>query len=174
MTRSVVAIGDVTDPRCWSGIPYFFWKAAAKAGFATGAGQVPLQFARWPRRRWALGRILSGRRPSGYQYSEAFLDRAEAFLPPDLLAGEVISFQHHFPRAQTVRRAGGRISYYLDAPFAALSSNRGLDLRLPSDVVAATLEGDRKNFALAERLIVMAKWARPGICPLASRCQFAA
>jgi glycosyltransferase involved in cell wall biosynthesis len=158
-SRSVIAVGDVTDPRCWSGIPYFFWKAATKAGFTTGAGRVPLNIARWPRRWWAVRRLLAGRRPSGFQYSQAFLDWAEAFLPRELLVGDVISFQHHFPRAETVRKAGGRISYYLDAPFAALSSGRGLDLHLPPDVVAETLERDRRNFALADRVIVMADWA---------------
>jgi glycosyltransferase involved in cell wall biosynthesis len=158
MSRAVFAIGDVTDPRCWSGIPYYFWKAAAAAGFATGAAQLPLEGTRWPRRRWALRRLLTGHRPAGFQYSQAFLDRAEAMLPREQLAGEIISFQHHFPRARTVSAAGGSISYYLDAPFAALASGRGLDLKLPADVVAETLALDRENFNKANRIVTMAHW----------------
>jgi glycosyltransferase involved in cell wall biosynthesis len=113
---------------------------------------------KWPRRFWAAARAMRGRWPAGFQYSEAFLERAEAQIPRAQLAGEVISFNQHFPRAATVRRAGGRITYYIDATFAALSSGRGLNLKLPSDVVAAARALERENYALADRVVAMAGW----------------
>jgi glycosyltransferase involved in cell wall biosynthesis len=157
-TRSIAAIGDVSSPAAWSGIPYFFWRAAAAADFATEPVRLNLDWISQPRRRWAVGRILRGRRPAGFQYSAKFLDAAEALIPRHQLAGEIISFSQHFPRAETVRAAGGRISYYIDATFAALSSGRGLDLRLPSDVVASARQLERQNYELADRVIAMASW----------------
>ena len=158
MKRAVAAVGDAADPRCWSGIPYFFLKAAREAGFAADAVRLDLAWATWPRRVWGAKRALTGRRPRGFQYSRAFLDAAEARVPRDLLAGEVISFSQHFPRAAMVRAAGGRISYYIDATFAALTEGRGLDLGLPADVAAAGRRLERDNYALADRVVAMASW----------------
>ena len=156
--RFVAAVGDVADPNCWSGIPYHFWRAATENGFAAGAARLDLEWSSWPRRRWNLARLAHGRRPGGFQYSPKFLADAERRVPRDVWAGEVISFSQHFPRAATVREAGGRISYYVDATFAALSSGRGLDLRLPADVVRAGLALERQNYELADRVIAMASW----------------
>ena len=156
--RFVAAVGDVATPNCWSGIPYHFWRAATEAMFATGATRLDLGWSAWPRRRWNLARIARGLRPGGFQYSPAFLANAERRVPRDIWASEVISFSQHFPRAATVRAAGGRISYYIDATFAALSSGRGLDLRLPEDVVRAGRALERQNYELADRVIAMASW----------------
>lgn len=158
MNRYVAAVGDAADPQAWSGIPYYFWRAATQRGFAGGALRLQLGKMAWPRRAWAVGRALRARWPSGFQYSTAFLERAESQIPAAQLAGEVISFNQHFPRAATVRRAGGRITYYIDATFAALSSGRGLDLRLPNDVVTAARTLERENYALADRVVAMAGW----------------
>jgi glycosyltransferase involved in cell wall biosynthesis len=158
MSRVVAAIGDVSDPNCWSGIPFFFWRAAAAAGLAAHPVRLDLTWARWPRRRWNAGRVLSGRRHGGFQYSTAFLSAAESRIPKSLWAGEVLSFSQHFPRAATVRAAGGHITYYVDATFAALASGRGLELNLPADVAAAGVELERENYALADRVVAMASW----------------
>ena len=158
MTRAVAAVGDVTDPRCWSGLPYYFWRAAVRAGFADAAVRLPLDWTAGPRRRWNLLQLARGRRPGGFQYSRTFLDRAERLIPPAVWAGEVVSFSQHFPRAATVRAAGGRISYYLDATFHALAEGRGLDLRLPAAVARAGRALERENYAAADRVVAMARW----------------
>ncbi len=156
--RAVAAVGDAADPRCWSGIPYFFWQAAREAGFATEAVRLDLGWAKWPRRVWGLRRAVTGRRPRGFQYSARFLDAAEARVPRELWAGEVVSFSQHFPRAATVRAAGGRISYYIDATFAAITQGRGLELDLPLDVATEGRRLESENYALAERVVAMASW----------------
>lgn len=158
MTRAVAAIGDVTDPACWSGLPYHFWRAGRRAGFADTPVRLSLDWLATPRRLYALGQLARGCRPGGFQYSRQFLDRAERLVPQAVLAGEIISFNQHFPRAATVRAAGGRVSYYVDATFAALSTGRGLDLRLPADVARAGRRLERENYAAADRVISMARW----------------
>ena len=134
-----------------------------QAGFAFGAGKVSLDWTTWPRRWWAAGRVVRGRRPAGFQYSSSFLDRVEAELPTELLAGEIISFNQTFPRAETVRAAGGRISYYIDATLAAMTTGRGLELNLPADVARQACELERRNYALADRVLTMARWTAESV-----------
>ncbi|MEX0643449.1 MAG: glycosyltransferase family 4 protein [Pirellulales bacterium] len=157
--RSVAAIGDAGDPNSWSGIPYHFWQAGRRAGFLAEPIRLRLDELIWQRRFWALGRVMLGRRPSGFQYTPACLGRLERQIPKNLLSSEVISFNQHFPRAATVRAAGGRISYYIDATFAALSSGRGLQLDIADDIVAEARELERENLRLADRVVAMARWA---------------
>lgn len=162
LPRAVVAVGDAADPRCWSGIPYHFLQAAARAGFAAEPARLTLGWTTWPRRFRAAGRVLTGRRVGGYQYSGGFLAAAESRVA-ELLTGEVVSFSQHFPRAATVRAAGGRISYYVDATFAAMTAGRGLDLRLPPDVAAAGRALECENYQLAERVVTMAEWTAESV-----------
>lgn len=152
-------IGDATDPRCHGGIPYSFLVAGQNAGFVNGGLNLDLDWTRWPRRIWNLKRTLMGKKSGGYQYSHEFLEAAESCLPQGSFAGEIISFSQHFPRAETVRSAGGRISYYLDATAAQLTSGRGLNVRIGDDLRKKLLETERQNYQLAEHLVFWSQWA---------------
>ena len=156
--KSVAAVGDVTDPISWSGTPFHFWRAASSAGFATEPWQLDLSRITWQRYAWNLAAIFR-RGKGGFQYSKWFLDLAEQQIPPALFSSEIITFNQHFPRSSTVEAAGGAISHYIDAPFAALAAGRGLDLRLPAGVVARACALERENYARSRRVIVMARWA---------------
>ena len=156
--RWVACVGDSSSPDAWSGIPYHFFRAGQRQGWLQHALPIDLSKVRGKRSRWGLRRLLTGRQPRGFQYSTTFLDYLESQIPKECLSAEIISFHQHFPRAETVRRHGGRISYYIDATFQALSSGRGLDLQLPSDVVKSACQLERENFALADRVVAMARW----------------
>lgn len=158
MKRSVAAVGDVADPTCWSGIPFHFWKTSRKSGFAKEAWSVDLRKVSWQRAAWNFSRMLNGG-VGGFQYSDWFLDLIEKQIPPELWETEVITFNQHFPRSGRVIRAGGSLNHYLDAPFVALASGRGLDLRLPGKVVERAAVLERENFAASQRVMVMARWA---------------
>lgn len=160
---SIAAVGDVTDVNCWSGIPFHFWQAARAAGFADVPWRLNLEKMRWPRRFWNLARVVRGKSPGGFQYSPAFFQRAATQIPTELFHSEIISFHQHFPLAQDVLTAGGVLNHYLDATFAALTSNRGLDLRLPPDVVAHGRELERDNFAASRRVLTMARWTAESV-----------
>jgi glycosyltransferase involved in cell wall biosynthesis len=157
--RSVAAVGDVSDPHSWSGIPYHFWRAGRKVGFVEEPWRVDLTRFRWPRRFWNFKQLLKGNGPGGFQYSETFLRAAESQIADDLFRSEVISFSPHFPRAESIRDKGGQLSYYVDAPFIALASGRGLDLRLPKSVRQQAIAAERLNYATSDRVITMARWA---------------
>ena len=156
--RSIAALGDVTDMRCWSGIPYYFSKAASAAGFATIPWQLDLSKLRGPRLAWNLGRLLRGHRPGGFQYSAAFRRIAHKQIPRHYFATEVITFHSHFPAADVVVEAGGRLNHYVDATFISLSSGKGLVPRLPPDVVERARQEERANYAVSDRVIAMARW----------------
>jgi glycosyltransferase involved in cell wall biosynthesis len=159
LPRSIAALGDVADPSTWSGTPYHFWQAARAAGFADEPWRLRLDGFAWPRRRWNLDAWVRGRGVGGYQYSADFLDRAEAKIPRPLFSTEVITFNQHFPRARSVAPAGGKLVHYIDAPFAALTAGRGLDLRLPAAIAEEGRALERENFALGEGVVTMARWA---------------
>jgi glycosyltransferase involved in cell wall biosynthesis len=159
MNLSIAAVGDAADLRCWSGIPFHFWQAACGPGFAREAWRVDLEKVRLTRVLWNTGRLLSGRDRGGFQYSDRFLNQIESQIPESLWRGEILTFNQHFPRAITVDARGGRLSHYLDAPFAALATGRGLDLKLPRDMVDEALALERENYAASERVITMARWA---------------
>ena len=158
MNRAVAAVGSVTDVGCWSGTPFHFWQAARAAGFADEPWRVDLRRINWQRWAWNAGQILS-RGSGGFQYSNWFLRLIETQIPEELWATEVISFSQHFPRASTVTESGGTLNHYLDAPFAALVTGRGLDLKLPRKIVERALELERENYAASRRVVVMARWA---------------
>jgi len=159
MNRSIAAVGSVDDPGCWSGIPWHFWIAARSAGFASSPWRVDPARHRIDRLFWNAARWLSGSGAGGYQYSDRFLSLLESQIPGEEWQGEVISLNQHFPRSATVRERGGRLSHYLDAPFAALVTGRGLDLVLPAAIVGRALEQERANFAASEHVVMMARWA---------------
>jgi len=157
--RAIAAVGDVCSHSCWSGTPFHFFEAARRAGFATDPLRIDLGKLVWPRRGWNLKQLLLGRSHGGFQYSARFLDLVEAQIPPGLWEADVISFNQHFPRAATVRQRGGSLHHYIDAPFAALATGRGLPQELPAAMVEEAMALERSNYAASDRVITMARWA---------------
>jgi glycosyltransferase involved in cell wall biosynthesis len=158
----VAAVGDVGDPQTWSGIPYHFWRAAQRTGREVRPGRLSLSKHKWARLAWNLRQLATGRGLGGYQYSREFLDRAEQefFRADDCRDKTVLSFHHHFPRATSVRAAGGRIVYYLDATLAAELDGHALSLDLPRRTARDALEIERENLANAHHVVTMARWLR--------------
>lgn len=156
--RSIAALGDVSDPACWSGTPWHFWQAAKSGGFAEIPWELDLSQITWQRWFWNLGGLMLGRK-GGFQYSDWFLNLAEKQVSRELFQTEIITCNQHYPRAASVKAAGGKLSYYVDAPFVALASGRGLDLHLPAAVTRRATALEIANFEASERIITMARWA---------------
>ncbi|MCW1887316.1 glycosyltransferase family 4 protein [Luteolibacter flavescens] len=158
----IAAVGDASEVGCWSGIPFHFLQACRQAGFATEPWRIDLSQITWQRYAWNGLQGLRGRK-GGFQYSPWFLHMIESQIPSELWEGDIITFNQHFPRATTVARRGGQLSHYLDAPFVALASGRGLDLRLPSRVVRQAIALERENYSASKRVITMGRWAAEAI-----------
>lgn len=158
--NAVAAVGDVADGNTWSGIPNFFWRAARRRWPEVEPLDPRLHELRWARRRWNFYRLLRGLGSGGYQYSPAFLKRAEAMACSGWGGRTILSFHHQFPRAASVRSVGGRIYYYLDAVLAAMVEGRALEVRLPAAAQREALAIERDNLRQAEHVFVMAHWLR--------------
>src|SRR4029077_5950137 len=117
--KSIAAVGDVTHPGCWSGIPFHFWRAAHAPGFAEMPWRLDLKQIRVLRYYWNICRLLRGLQVGGFQYSKEFRAHACAAVPSAYLRTEIIPFHQHFPPHVEVTAAGGRLNHYLDATFAA-------------------------------------------------------
>jgi glycosyltransferase involved in cell wall biosynthesis len=155
----VAAIGDASDVRCWSGTPHHFWRAARRAGWNVEPWRLDIEAFDGSRRWWNLGQVLRGRRPGGYQYSRAFLNRAEAAIPAEAWRGMGVTFNQHFPRGRSVVAHGGRLVHYIDATFASFCAPRGLAGNLSARVSAAAIAAERDNYAVSERVVTMARWS---------------
>jgi glycosyltransferase involved in cell wall biosynthesis len=160
MIDAIAAIGDAGDLRCWSGIPFHCLQGARRLGWNTQPWRLDMSAFAWPRRAWNLGQLLRLRGIGGYQTSQAFLDKAERPFLPGVRGRLILSFHHQFPRAASVRGAGGRIIYYLDATLAAMLDGYALDLRLPRATAALALAIERENLARADHVFTMSRWLR--------------
>jgi glycosyltransferase involved in cell wall biosynthesis len=157
--RSVAALGDVLDPNCFGGAPYQFFRAAKARGFAGEAWRVDLPHLRRDRLLWNLGRVATGHRPGGFQFTAAGRKAALARSNPELLATEVISFHQHVPPAAAVAAAGGTLNFYIDATYAQLFAVYGLDRALSAAVRRQALDYEREAFAAARRIVTCQTWA---------------
>jgi glycosyltransferase involved in cell wall biosynthesis len=160
---SIAAVGDVADPATWSGIPWHFLSAAKQAGWRTEPWRLNWAALGWNRRWWNLGQALRGHGMGGYQYSPAFLDRAEAMIPASRWRGWILSFNQHFPRARSVTERGGRPVHYLDATFASFCEADGLAAHLPRTIQSEACRVERENLQASEQVVTMARWAADSV-----------
>jgi glycosyltransferase involved in cell wall biosynthesis len=156
MIKAVAAIGDAGDINCWSGTPYHF---ATACGSSVTPWQLDLDRFKTGRRLWNLRRLLSGHGVGGYQYSESFLDAAEAAIPETQWQGFILTFNQHFPRGRSVAALGGRLVHYIDATFASFCRPGGLAAKLPVKVRENACALERENYASSEWVVTMARWA---------------
>lgn len=156
----IAAIGDVTDSGCWSGIPYHFYRATQRLNCSVSPCKLNLANYRWRRRYWNLAQMLMGRGRGGYQYSAAFLAQAEAEVLADCKGKTILSFHHHFPRAKEIKKAGGRVVYYLDATLAAQLDGHAININIPPYAIRKALAIERENLAEAFHVFTMARWLR--------------
>jgi glycosyltransferase involved in cell wall biosynthesis len=155
----IAAIGDVSDLRTWSGIPYSFWRAGVRRGWDVTAARLDLREFRLRRQLWNLRSAVSAGRWGGYQYSTEFLEDAERIVEPAFESRTVISFHHHFPRAESVIRGGGSPIYYLDAVLGAELDGIAYPMSPPAAHEQAVAI-ERGNLEAADRIFTMARWLK--------------
>ena len=156
--RSIAALGDVLDPDCFGGSPSQFFNVARGSGFAHEAWRVDLSGLRRDRWRWNAGRLLSGHRPGGFQFSRAGRVAALAQCDRSLLATDIISFHQHVPPFDEVARAGGTLSFYIDATYRQLFETYGIDRSVPESVVREALEYEQEAYKSAKWIVASQTW----------------
>lgn len=156
--RSIAALGDVLDPNCFGGAPNQFFKAGVERGFAHDAWRVDLAGLRRDRLWWNAGRILTGRRPGGFQFSNAGRKAALARADRSLLATDVISFHQQVPPSEDVENSGGTLNFYIDATYRQLFPTYGIDRTLSKSVMSEAVEYESEAFRSAKRIVVCQAW----------------
>lgn len=159
----VAAVGDVLDIRTWSSTPYFFYEAGSNAGLFNEPWRLDPTLLRNRRILWNLARILAMQEKGGYQYSTDFLDKAEAMIPKEYFSSTIISFNQLFPRASTVKKAGGKIYYYIDAPLLELFNADVYGIRIPHSMQERALQLEKENYSMAEAVVGMGTWIFPAL-----------
>jgi glycosyltransferase involved in cell wall biosynthesis len=157
-TRVLTVVGDPNRIGAWSGIPYFFLRAAKEQGFLSACLSLQPENLRRRRLFWNLARVLRGSRPGGFQYTEAFLRRlfAQARSRDD----EEIEIISHFPLLPPRPwRRGWRVSYYIDATLRQNFIDYGLARRTGRKAREDALRRELEHYQAAERIVCMSRWA---------------
>lgn len=163
MIDAIATVGDVADINCWSGTPWHFMQAAQAAGMKAAPWRLEMANFNHSRRVWNAHQWLLGRGLGGYQYSEAFLSRAEALIPDSAWVGTILSFNQHFPRSSSVYEKGGRLIHYIDATVASAVSEGGFASHLPERIKAEALALECKNFQESDWVVTMGRWAAESV-----------
>ena len=163
MKRTLVAVGDVTDPNTWSGTPYHYWQAGKKAGFITSPATLDLKRISWQRYVWNAERILSGRKAGGFQYSHWFSRILESQIQNGCEADEYLSFNQFLPTASFASNRGTKCSYYIDATMTDLLKSYKLGDTMAASTAQRALRKERENLEAAERVIGFQRWAANSI-----------
>lgn len=156
--RGVAAIGDVTDIQCLSGSPYYFYTSGKQMGLFSQPWMLDMNRFQIARFVWNIKNYLRGNGIGGYQFSKAFLCKAEAEIPKAYFSSEIVSFNQMFPRASSVVKNGGKVYYYIDATLHDLFVEKSYNIQVSDAVKKEALLQERENYQLAEAVITMGSW----------------
>jgi glycosyltransferase involved in cell wall biosynthesis len=156
--RLLAVIGDATDRRTWSGIPYHLLLAAKPTGFLAGGLALHPERLRCRRALWNLGTLLHTGRYGGFQYTAGFLAALLAQEEP-LEEVELVSHFPLLPAAGEVEQ----VSYFIDATLEQNFVDYDLGARLPGSVVREALQRERDNYHRAARVVCMSRWAAESV-----------
>lgn len=171
--RLLTVVGDAEHISTWSGIPYFFLRAAQRQGLLDAGVSLHPEALAHRRAVWNLRSLLLRGKPGGYQYSEDFLSRlfAQAHLPKS----DALDFITHFPLLPP--RPWGRawtVTPYIDATLKQNFDDYGWGHRIARAHREDTLARERDAYQAAERVVCFSRWAADVVTDFygvpASRC----
>lgn len=159
----LAAMGDVTNVVTWSGIPFHFHEAGARAGFFDGPVNLPTNRIRVRRVLWNLSQVLTGQRRGGYQYSRSCLAYLFGCVEGQLRESEVISHFQLFPPADRARAAATPFSHYIDMPLTRLFDEYRIGETIGRRIAADALRREAENYAAARFVVCMSSWAAKSV-----------
>ncbi len=156
----VAAVGDVGDPLTWSGIPFHLTEAGRAAGFVTSGLPFGTKGLSWLVRRsaWNLGRVATGDRRGGYQYSTVFLERLWRPVKRNLGGARVLNcFQLYAP--SVVHDRSIERWFFIDLTLTQLFDYYNLRPRVGRRIALEAVEREREGYARARGIVVMSHFA---------------
>ena len=154
--KVLICNGDSTNPATWSGIPYHFLDAGRRAGFLHGGLALHPERLRGERIVWNALEFLRTGTVGGFQYSAHFIRRMMSQVPP---MGPEVEWISHYPLLPDAEQIKAPFSYYIDATQAQIFEAYGIANRVSKRVLEGALEREKRQYAQAERVVVMSRWA---------------
>jgi glycosyltransferase involved in cell wall biosynthesis len=156
----LAAMGDSNSPVTWSGIPYHFLQAARAEGLLDEGLPLATDGAGWKARRiaWNIGRVLSGDRLGGYQYSSAFLERLWSPVTARLRNNVVVNCFQLYPPS-IVKDPAIEKWFFLDQTLLQLFDFYGQRSSVGRRIAQSAIEREREGYQSAAGVIVHSRWA---------------
>ena len=154
--KVLICNGDSTNPATWSGTPYHFLEAGRRCGFLDRGLALDPGRLKGERVVWNTLEFFRAGTVGGFQYSADFIGRMMAQVPPMVPDVEWIS---HYPLLPDVKRTNAPFSYYIDATQAQIFDVYGIAKRISKRVLEDALKREKLQYAHAERVVCMSRWA---------------
>lgn len=156
--RLLVTMGDCESIATWSGIPFHLLSAGRRSGFLDAG--VSLQPSALPyrlrRAAWNVVALLRSGRSGGHQYSRRFLKRL--WQGESTSDGKGVEYLSHFPLLPPAD-VRAKVSFYIDATLKQNFHDYGLGRRIAPSIQADAIARERDQYARAERVVCMSRWA---------------
>lgn len=157
-SRFLISFGDATSQEAWSGIPYYFSKAARAKNWIERPLDLTVPGYQLRRTMWQLKEVACFRRPFGYQYSTGFMSlmatQLRTKIPPN---SDIISHFQLLPFDSYTTTLNLRHSFYCDATLTQLHSSNGLSSHLSNQRIKDIVARERECYLSAFLFVAMSK-----------------
>ncbi|MFT3879127.1 MAG: glycosyltransferase family 4 protein [Gemmatales bacterium] len=160
----LTAMGDVNDPRTWSGTPYHFLQAAkAHQVIDEGIKLVP-EGSDWRRRRlfWNGWRYVTGQGKGGFQYSVTALEHLWNPVRQLVLDQVVINGYQLFPPSIVAEPRIKKL-YYIDMTLLQLFDFYGERGSVGSRIADEAMQREKLGYQSAKYVVCHSNWAAESV-----------
>lgn len=159
----LLVVGNPLDIKCWSGTPYYIREALISRGENVQAPDTSYGKLNLIRLLWLMGRVIIGKPPRGFQYSNTY---ERFFIKPHLKNLQpqdvVLSLNTHLPSKHSIESMGLNVIHYDDSTVAQIVNdpNYYWSSITPTDKWVFEKEGDA--ICASKLAIGMTKFAQDG------------
>jgi len=156
----LAAMGDVNDPRTFSGTPYHFLQAAKAGGLIDEGLKLNTEGSAWQSRRmlWNGWRYLTGRGKGGFQYSVSCLEELWKPVRDRLHDQMVINCYQLFPPSIVTERRIRKV-FYIDMTLEQLFDFYHQRDSVGSAIAREAMQREKEGYQSAELVVCHSQWA---------------
>lgn len=159
----LAAVGDVNDPRTWSGIPFHALQEGRRQGFIDEG--LPLGVAgigvRARRYIWNMKSLLMGKGRGGFQYSVEFLEHLWKPFRQTVAEQRILNCFQLYP--PSLLSDNSDLSFFLDQTLLQLFDTYGIRSEIGHWIAEDALRREREGYQHASHLIMHSDWAKQSL-----------
>lgn len=162
--RFVAAVGDSNRSETWSGIPYHLLCWGRELGALDEGLELSTHDGRWRRQRlfWNLWRVMTGERPGGFQFSEAFLERLWRPVAPQIRGGIVFNLFQLYPLS-VIDDTSVERWFFLDQTLTQLFEHYGVGDSVGREIARQALTLEKRGYQAAQGIVMHSNWAKRSV-----------